>query len=103
MRKDTGAAVTPQEFSMYGDIFLPKPGDGPEVVAQKRQARERAMEGIRSGLGTAKDIVEYARPKPKTPANPDILKQARDAIAKGAPREKVIERMRQNGIDPGGL
>lgn len=33
----------------------------------------------------------------------DPLAEARDAIARGAPREKVIERLRQNGIDAGGL
>jgi hypothetical protein len=31
------------------------------------------------------------------------LQAARDAIAKGASREAVINRLRQNGIDPGGL
>ena len=31
------------------------------------------------------------------------LSQARDAIARGAPRAAVIERLRQAGIDPSGL
>jgi len=31
------------------------------------------------------------------------IDEARAAIAKGAPRDKVIERLRQNGIDPAGL
>jgi hypothetical protein len=31
------------------------------------------------------------------------LQEARDAIAKGAPREAVIQRLEQNGIDPSGL
>lgn len=66
LRKDTGAAVTPQEFATYGDIFLPKPGDGPEAVAQKREARARALEGIRTGLGSVKNIVEASRPKEST-------------------------------------
>lgn len=33
----------------------------------------------------------------------NALQQARDAIARGAPREAVIQRLRQNGIDPMGL
>jgi hypothetical protein len=37
------------------------------------------------------------------PPAPDPLSEARDAIAKGAPREKVIERLRERGIDPAGL
>jgi len=31
------------------------------------------------------------------------LEKAREALAKGAPRDKVIERLRKNGIDPTGL
>jgi len=63
LRKDTGAAVTPSEVETYGEIFLPKPGDSTETVTQKREARARAIEGIRLGLGSAKDLVEFARPK----------------------------------------
>jgi hypothetical protein len=33
----------------------------------------------------------------------DPLAAARAAISKGAPRDKVIQRLQQNGIDPGGL
>lgn len=33
----------------------------------------------------------------------DPLSQARDAIAKGAPRDAVIQRLQQNGINPSGL
>jgi hypothetical protein len=36
-------------------------------------------------------------------ATGDPLSMARDAIARGAPRDAVIQRLRQNGIDPSGL
>jgi hypothetical protein len=36
-------------------------------------------------------------------AGGDPMSQARDAIARGALRDAVIERLRQNGIDPAGL
>lgn len=36
-------------------------------------------------------------------AAPDPLAMARDAIAQGAPRDAVIQRLRQNGIDPSRL
>jgi len=32
-----------------------------------------------------------------------VMEEARDAIERGAPREKVLERLRQQGIDPSGL
>lgn len=53
LRKDTGAAVTPSEEQLYGDIFLPAPGDKPGTLAQKAEARRQAIDAIRNGLGTA--------------------------------------------------
>jgi hypothetical protein len=50
LRKDTGAAVTPSEEQLYGEIYLPRPGDSPEVLAQKQQSRARAVAAIEAGL-----------------------------------------------------
>jgi hypothetical protein len=35
---------------LYGKAYLPQPGDGAEVLEQKRQARGRALEAIKSGM-----------------------------------------------------
>lgn len=56
LRKDTGAAVTPQEFEMYGSIYLPRAGDDAATLQQKRAARKTAIDGLRMGLGTAEII-----------------------------------------------
>lgn len=53
LRKDTGAAVTDKEMELYGNIYLPKPGDDDQTVMQKRFARRNAMEGLKMGLGPA--------------------------------------------------
>lgn len=50
LRKDTGAAVTPDEVTLYGAIYFPRPGDGPEVLAQKKASRERAVAAIEAGM-----------------------------------------------------
>lgn len=44
-----------------------------------------------------------AAPTAGAPPAADPLAQARDAIAKGAPRDAVIQRLQQNGINPAGL
>lgn len=45
-----------------------------------------------------------AQPIPSQPQNSGgPLQAARDAISRGAPRDKVIERLKANGIDPSGL
>lgn len=50
LRKDTGAAVTPSEEAAYGRVFLPQPGDSPELLAQKSRARVLAVEGLEAGM-----------------------------------------------------
>jgi hypothetical protein len=53
LRKDTGAAITKPEMEIYGGVFLPQPGDGPAVLAQKAEARKQALDAVRDGLGPA--------------------------------------------------
>lgn len=50
LRKDTGAAITAQEQELYGKTYLPQPGDGPEKLAAKKEARARALAAIQSGM-----------------------------------------------------
>lgn len=58
LRKDTGAAVTPSEFELYGPMFLPAPGDSDQVLEAKRKARKQAMDSIKRGLGTARGMAD---------------------------------------------
>jgi len=51
LRKDTGAAITGQEFDIYGRMYLPQPGDSDATLKQKAKARETALEAISAGLG----------------------------------------------------
>lgn len=62
IRPDTGAAVTPSEFEIYGNIFLPKPGDKPGVIEKKRQARTRAVEALKQGM-TPQQVLQQAVPE----------------------------------------
>lgn len=70
LRKDTGAAITAQEMVQYGRIYLPMPGDTAEVLKQKKEARHRALEAIRKGLGSAQ-ILAAERPKLKETSKTD--------------------------------
>jgi hypothetical protein len=87
-------------------------------AAQAAGDRVAAMyENVKSGKGfhgfetpqTPSQRAEVASPTrnvaPQVTGAPsaDPLAAARDAIAKGAPRDKVIQRLQQNGINPGGL
>jgi hypothetical protein len=50
LRKDTGAAITPGESILYGATYLPQPGDGAQVLEQKKAARRRAVLAIKAGM-----------------------------------------------------
>ncbi len=50
LRKDTGAAITPAESQEYGRVYLDQPGDSPQVQAQKKLSRLRALEALKAGM-----------------------------------------------------
>jgi hypothetical protein len=68
LRKDTGAAVTPQEFAEYTPLFIPQPSDTPELLAQKRQARATALQAIKDGLGNVGAVLERVMAERKAAA-----------------------------------
>lgn len=70
-----------------------------------RDAAEDFKAIMRQGLARmqAKAGVPQQMPSPAIPNRADPLAAARDAIARGAPREAVIQRLQQNGIDATGL
>lgn len=85
LRKDTGAAITPQEMAQYGTIYLPQPGDGAEVLKAKKEARARAIDAIQTGMSLAqieatdRAIVEGAKRVdagggiPSAPSGPVVI------------------------------
>jgi hypothetical protein len=50
LRKDTGAAITAQEQDLYGQTYLPQPGDSAARIAAKAEARERAILAMEAGM-----------------------------------------------------
>jgi hypothetical protein len=58
LRKDTGAAVTASEEQMYGDVYLPRPGDGKAVLDRKEKARELAVAGLKAGMSPAQLLAQ---------------------------------------------
>ena len=60
LRKDTGAAIQAFEMEEYGSVYLPQPGDTPERLAYKKEARHRAVAAIEAGM-PAQAIVAQER------------------------------------------
>lgn len=53
LRKDTGAAITKEEDAQYDRLYIPQPGDKPDLIAQKRDARKRAVDALKAGIPSA--------------------------------------------------
>lgn len=51
LRRESGAVISDAEFANAEKQYFPVPGDSAEVIAQKRQNRQNAIEGIRAGSG----------------------------------------------------
>lgn len=58
LRKDTGAAITEQEQNLYGNTYLPQPGDSEARLAYKAQARRRAVDALKAGMSPAQIIAQ---------------------------------------------
>lgn len=67
LRKDTGAAITKEETEEYGSVYLPRPGDSPDVLAQKKASRTRALEALKAGM-TPQAILAQEKALEKTNA-----------------------------------
>lgn len=53
LRYDSGAAIPPSEFANAYATYFPSPNAGPEEIAQKRRARQTAIDGLMIGAGPA--------------------------------------------------
>jgi hypothetical protein len=61
LRKESGAAISPQEYESQFSRYFPQPGDGPEQIATKKQLRAQALEAMRLQAGPAADSISAAR------------------------------------------
>lgn len=65
LRLESGAAIGKEEFENARKQYFPQPGEGPEIVAQKRRARETAISGLQRNAGRfAYDAAPPAAPAP---------------------------------------
>lgn len=113
LRRESGAAIAPSEFESANKQYFPEPGDGPKVLEQKRTARQQALSNMVSSSGGAYEYNQKNPPggTPAAPAQPaggkaapaEMLADAKAAIAKGAPRDAVIKRLKELGFTEEGI
>lgn len=82
LRKDTGAAITPAEQTLYGETYLPRPGDSAERLAYKSEARKRAVAALEAGMSPAQIVAQE------------------NALAKGGGTTTPPQGAAPEGVDP---
>jgi hypothetical protein len=106
--------VGPDKFKTFMDELTKRTnvmaGAGADVMAPTTRPSEKPVSALPSPQRSAPDSAptappqQTAPPAPKpTPDREKLLQKAREAIAKGAPKDKVIERLRSKGIDAGDI
>lgn len=63
LRRESGAVISEEEFENANQQYFPQPGDGPEVIAQKRRNRENAIKGFEISAGPGASMVPDSTPR----------------------------------------
>jgi hypothetical protein len=56
LRQESGAVINPDEFKNAQKQYFPQPGDGPQVIAQKKKNRATAIQGLKVMAGPAAKV-----------------------------------------------
>jgi len=70
LRKESGAAIGEKEMEQEYSTYFPLPGDTPQVIVQKREARRVATEAMRQSAGEFYKPYTPETTKPKYKYNP---------------------------------
>lgn len=115
LRRESGAAVPPAEAEAERRTYFPQPGDSLEVIAQKARARavveQTMIENAGAALGALSERVsQIPRARGATgswsqqyDSESAAVKDARNALMRGAPKAEVIRRLEEMGIKNHGL
>jgi len=66
LRRESGAVISPEEFANAEKQYFPQPGDGKDVIAQKRLNRDTTIQGLKISSGQG---AKYALPQGQEPQN----------------------------------
>jgi hypothetical protein len=73
LRKESGAAISNEEYANEGKKYFPQPGDSAATIEQKARARDLAIEGLKAQAGPGASLI----PGIISSANQDYSQQPR--------------------------
>lgn len=104
LRKESGAAISNQEYVNEGKKYFPEPGDGPQQIAQKAAERDRAIQTLIAASGNAYDAKNQSPFQYKKEAGSNEAYAAtapQNPVASSGPKVgDVIKGYQFNGGDP---
>lgn len=100
LRKETGAVINESEVVFINRSYVPQPGDDPDTIAAKREARQLALAAMVGNAGKAYDKTkkEVEARLDDASTDPD---EALAILRQRAEKDpELAERMRQRGLMP---
>jgi hypothetical protein len=106
LRKESGAAISAAEFTNEDKKYFPQPGDTPDVIRQKSEARKTAIGVLQIQAG--RDLPEVVKPvkpaKPGKVSGKATFAEVREAIKPGGKYagktlDEVVFALRQRGVE----
>jgi hypothetical protein len=88
LRRESGAAISPSEFSNAEEQYFPRYGDSPETIEQKRKNRQQVYENLKAEAGPAFEKVPYVGVAPVDNKAPSGLLKPAQAEASTRVRVK---------------
>lgn len=80
LRKESGASISPAEFTQAEKLYFPKPGESDTVVKQKQRARDLAIEAMRIQAGPGAKSIDQLK---VSGVNSSVRDEADKILAEG--------------------
>jgi hypothetical protein len=95
LRRESGAVISPEEFKNAERQYFPTPGDSPQVIKQKENNRQIAIDAMVRSAGAS-----YTKPVAKSGARKEMeLQQMRSKLSKaGFSKEEIAEYLKSKGL-----
>lgn len=90
LRKESGAAISASEFEKEDRKYFPQPGEGQDVVEQKRLARDRALQSMIAQSGPAYYVLFGDEAESEIPTGAKFLKRVGGKSFYETPNGKII-------------
>jgi hypothetical protein len=105
LRKESGAVISNEEMAGGDKQYFPQPGDGPDVIAQKRQNRRVALEAMKSASGPGATLIpgiinRATNPNPAPPAGVTPASPTATRSTAASPKYEPIPNAPMDGSGP---